>query len=133
MADSTTFSSRSNAKRAADTAIGKGTAPNVDYNIHSRDDGRFELVWLTRGVMPTTDEVADEIATATAEADQPELKPELEADPFPKGQASLQSARSSFSTLPTARDLIRLMTRPLVTRCNVPFTARPASLRQAGS
>jgi hypothetical protein len=78
MADSTTFSSRSNAKRAADTAIGKGTVPNVDYEIHPRDDGRFEIVWLTRGVPPTTDEAPDEEQAL-------EETPAKAADPFPKG------------------------------------------------
>ncbi len=41
------FSSRSNAKRAAEKAIADGTAPSVDYGIQPTDEGRFEIVWKT--------------------------------------------------------------------------------------
>jgi hypothetical protein len=40
------FSTRSNAKRAAGQMIAKGVAPAVDYGIE-RDNGRFEIVWKT--------------------------------------------------------------------------------------
>jgi hypothetical protein len=100
-ATATTFTKRQNAKRAAEAMIAKGTAPSINYGIkqidnpgHS-DDGRFEIVWKTEeaepavtaadvataeenwsgpaNTAPTTDEIATEIETTTAEAD---------ADPF---------------------------------------------------
>src|ERR1700737_1364925 len=43
----TSFSTRSNAKRAAEQMIAKGVAPAVDYGIERRDNGRFEVVWKT--------------------------------------------------------------------------------------
>jgi hypothetical protein len=43
----TTFSSGSNAKRAAEAMIAKGTAPALDYGIKQREDGRFEIIWKT--------------------------------------------------------------------------------------
>src|ERR1700730_13228756 len=43
----TSFSTRSNAKRAAEQMIAKGVAPAVDYRIERRDNGRFEIVWKT--------------------------------------------------------------------------------------
>jgi hypothetical protein len=47
--DTTTssFSTRSNAKRAAEQMIGKGTAPGAKYWIEQRANGRFEIVWKT--------------------------------------------------------------------------------------
>jgi hypothetical protein len=84
--DGKTFSQRNNAKRAAEKIIEAGTAPSVDYGIHMRDDGRFEIAWRTA---PTTDDIAQEIATASAAADPapatasgPEpIAPTTEADP----------------------------------------------------
>ena len=43
----TSFSTRSNAKRAAEQMIAKGVAPAVDYGIERRDNRRFEIVWKT--------------------------------------------------------------------------------------
>jgi hypothetical protein len=89
------FSTRSNAKRAAEQMIAKGTALTVDYDIKPRN-GRFEVIWKTAlttaefaetneaqvnqaskaeaGDWPntaaTTDKVEVEIATATANADE---------------------------------------------------------------
>ena len=45
-----TFSSRSNAKRAAEKLVAAGTAPAVDYGIKERQDGRFEIKWKTTPV-----------------------------------------------------------------------------------
>jgi hypothetical protein len=53
-----TFTNRSNARRAAEAMIAKGTAPALDYGIKPRDDGRFEIVWKTGNA-----------ATAVSEAD----------------------------------------------------------------
>jgi hypothetical protein len=61
------FSTRSNAKRAAEQMIAKGTAPPVEYRIKPRDDGRFEIVWKTAS---TTDEAEAEIAAAIGEPDK---------------------------------------------------------------
>jgi len=43
----TSFSTRSNAKRAAEQMSAKGVAPAADYGIERRDNGRFEIVWKT--------------------------------------------------------------------------------------
>jgi hypothetical protein len=61
------FSTRSNAKRAAEQMIAKGTAPPVEYRIKPRDDGRFEIV---RKTASTTDEAEAEIAAAIDEPDK---------------------------------------------------------------
>jgi hypothetical protein len=53
-----TFTNRSNARRAAEAMIAKGTPPALDYGIKPRDDGRFEIVWKTGNA-----------ATAVSEAD----------------------------------------------------------------
>jgi hypothetical protein len=66
-ATASNFSNRSNAKRAGEKMIARGTAPAVDYGIKPSDDGRFEIVWKTA---LTTGEVEAEIATATGEADK---------------------------------------------------------------
>jgi hypothetical protein len=82
MADSTTFSLRHNANRAAEKVIAAGTAPSLDYGIKTRDDGRFEIVWKTQAA--TTEEVEAEIVTASAAAEErPEAAgndPAAEAD-----------------------------------------------------
>jgi hypothetical protein len=66
MPKSTTFSTRSNAKRAAEKAIRDGSAPSIDYGIkpNANDRYRFDVVWLTKGgtqEVPTTDQVEGEI------------------------------------------------------------------------
>jgi hypothetical protein len=80
----TTFSSRSNAKRAAEKAIATGTAPSLDYGIKTTHrSGRFQIIWKDRakearerlGMPPTTEHIEAEIATATAEADTPPSNP----------------------------------------------------------
>src|SRR6201987_824953 len=60
------FTTRKNAKRAAEKMIANGKAPGVDYGIRPRDDGRFEIVWKT---VPTTGEVETEIAAAATAAE----------------------------------------------------------------
>src|SRR5260221_11082247 len=71
-ATASSFSTRSNAKRAAEKMIAKGTAPTVDYGIKPSDDGRFEIVWKTA---LTTAEFSD---TAEAQANQANWNHELE-------------------------------------------------------
>jgi hypothetical protein len=44
---SSSFSTRSNAKRAAEQMTAKGVAPAVDYGLERRVNGRFEIVWKT--------------------------------------------------------------------------------------
>src|SRR6202030_1818766 len=63
------FTLRKNAKRAAEAMIRKGTAPAADYGIKPSGDGRFEIVWKSAKIAPTTDHVETEIAEASA--DQP--------------------------------------------------------------
>jgi hypothetical protein len=65
MTDSATFSTRSNAKRAAEKAIFAGTAPSIDYRIATvHKDGRFEIVWKT-GLTPA--EADDQDAESAGE------------------------------------------------------------------
>ena len=59
------YSSRANARRAAEKLLADGTAPAVDYGIEERDDGRFDIVWKT-GTPATTGEIETEITTATS-------------------------------------------------------------------
>ena len=58
------YSSRGNAKKAAEAKINKGTSPAVDYGIKPGDDGRFYIAWQTAA---TTDEFAK---TPEAQANQ---------------------------------------------------------------
>ena len=62
MADSTTFSTRSNAKRAAEKAIDAGTAPSIDYGFRAHEDGRTEIVWKSGLTPAEADERDVEIA-----------------------------------------------------------------------
>src|SRR5215472_7495031 len=57
------FSTRSNAKRAAERMIGKGTAPERNYALHGRE-GRFEIVWKRAPV------ITESIQTANAQSNQ---------------------------------------------------------------
>ena len=108
-ATASSFSTRSNAKRAAEQMIAKGTAPTVDYGIKP-SNGRFEVVWKTALTAPefaetaeaqtnqaskaegedwpntaaTTEEVETKIATVTASADEPAASGEpAPAEPAP--------------------------------------------------
>jgi hypothetical protein len=61
------YSNHANARRAAEKLLTAGTAPAVDYGIKERDDGRFDIVWMTGNLTPaTTGEIQTEITTATA-------------------------------------------------------------------
>jgi hypothetical protein len=89
MDDIASFSSRSNAKRAAEKMIANGAAPAVDYGFTPRDDGRFEIVWKTdkakAEASPTTDEVEAELAAACEQA---------EADWSEAGEAEAETAQA---------------------------------------
>src|ERR1700732_3111616 len=61
----TSFSTRSNAKRAAEQMIAKGVAPAVDYGIERRDNGRFEVVWKTALTSAAFGETPDAQANQT--------------------------------------------------------------------
>lgn len=63
----TTFTDRSNAKRAAKRLLNAGQAPAVDFDIETTEDGKFAIHWRTT----TTAAVETEIAAASAEADAP--------------------------------------------------------------
>ena len=66
MADNRTFTVKSNAKRGAERLLATGGAPATAYTIRTRDDGLFEIVWLTASPglamaawpAPTTEELA---------------------------------------------------------------------------
>jgi hypothetical protein len=120
MADSTTFSTRSNARRAAEKAIRDGTAPSIDYGLRSHRDGRFEIVWKDRakeardrlGMPSTTDDVEAEIATATAESttspndyDGSQFKQDLIRQRSEEYRESLKSAdaQAEFAETPEAQ------------------------------
>ena len=64
-----TFSSRSNAKRADEKLLAAGTAPAVDYGIKERQDGRFEIKWKTTRV-PTAG-VSEPPASTVLSQDKP--------------------------------------------------------------
>ena len=74
------FSSRSNAKRAAEKMIVDGKAPAVDYAIRPCHDGRFEIIWKATRAAPTTEEVAAEFTAATETATSGSA-PEMGAEP----------------------------------------------------
>src|ERR1700751_3109336 len=91
-----TFSSRSNARRAAEKLLTDGTAPAVDYGIKEGDDGRFEIVWKT-GTPATTGEIETEIAAATeaepsAAASEPGPPAPPAATEAPQRKAARQAA-----------------------------------------
>jgi hypothetical protein len=67
----TTFSSRSNAKRAAEKAIEAGTAPSIDYGIKEDASGRHEIVWHLKGDGSCTSAGETQIPTATVEVGEP--------------------------------------------------------------
>jgi hypothetical protein len=66
-AQCSTFSTRSNAKRAAEKMLTAGIAPAVDYHIKPRDDGRLEIKWKTNPV-PATEVIEAELTAATEPA-----------------------------------------------------------------
>ena len=112
----TTFTKRTNARRAAEAMITNGTAPAVDYGIKPCDDGRFEIVWKTgnaatavseadvalaeqnwSGPGLTTGEVETEIAEVPAEVDADEEKPMPPEEPKPARQSRRGSKGDSNS------------------------------------
>ena len=91
------FSTRSNAKRAAEKMIGNGTAPAVDYRIKPRDDGRFEIEWKTNPA-PATEAVKAEITTASGEGEPASLaahRDESVEGIFEKNLASISGAEAN--------------------------------------
>ena len=86
------FTLRKNAKRAAEAMIRKGTAPAADYGIKPSGDGRFEIVWKSAKIAPTTDDVETEIAEASA--DQPAA-----ASPTEDASQSVPAATEPASAL----------------------------------
>jgi hypothetical protein len=97
MNDTASFSSRSNAKRAAEKLIANGTAPAVDYGFKTREDGRFEIVWKTAEAKtsPTTGEVEAELAAACEQA---------ETSWSDAGEADAASMTETTSTEPPTPD-----------------------------
>jgi hypothetical protein len=118
----TTFSSRSNAKRAAEKAIATGTAPSLDYGIKTRPSGRYLIVWHRKGPEEEASEAAEDplgyrdrllaadaarrqTMAEPAEAEEAPPQPEAvepEADPFPKGTrvlARISKRRQALGTV----------------------------------
>ena len=91
------FSTRSNAKRAAEKMIGNGTAPAVDYRIKPRDDGRFEIEWKTNPA-PATEAIEAEITTASGEGEPASMaahRDESVEGIFEKNPASVSGAEAN--------------------------------------
>jgi hypothetical protein len=80
MTDTTTFSTRSNAKRAAEKAIRVGSAPSIDYGIKERGLNGYEIVWKT-GLTP---EAADDGYVELGSQELAEI--EAENDPITTGE-----------------------------------------------
>jgi hypothetical protein len=132
-----TFSSRSNAKRAAEKLLAGGTAPAVDYRIKERKDGRFEITWRTTPVStgaseppltgepasPTTDAIATEIAQGAAQRNPAPVDPELAAVETPRliaelgrrGYRTVQARQSKTAELDAAAACGVMPTKPVVT------------------
>jgi hypothetical protein len=72
-----TFSSRSNAKRAAEKAIAAGTAPSIDYGIGTHPSGRFEIAWHVKEatMMRVLDEQGEDPMPSDEEAAEAEVRP----------------------------------------------------------
>ena len=109
MADNRTFTVKSNAKRGAERLLATGGAPEAAYTIRTRDDGLFEIVWLTASpglamaawpAPKTTEELARKLAAATAEAEPktPAMTPDQALD--------------SICGAGTAADMPRLLAAP---------------------
>jgi hypothetical protein len=114
-----TFTNRSNARRAAEAMIAKGTAPALDYGIKPRDDGRFEIAWKTgnastavseadvvsaeqnwSGPSLTTGEVETEIAEVPEKPMPPEEPKPARQSRRGKAPAAPQGARSRYAIDP---------------------------------
>jgi hypothetical protein len=89
-----TFSNRSNARRAAEAMIRRGTAPAVDYGIKPLDKGRFEIAWKA-AAEPT------EPATAAAAAEPaPEFQPAAAGRAPQKSRYAIDPAVIAAGRLP---------------------------------
>jgi hypothetical protein len=118
-ATASSFSNRSNAKRAAEQMIAKGTALAVDYDIKP-SNGRFEIVWKT-GL--TTAEFAE---TAEAQANQAS---KAEAEDWPNTAATNDEVETEIATATASADEPAASGEPapaaLALSVPAPFTARP--------
>lgn len=88
---STRFTTRSNAKRAAERAIVTGAAPSIDYGIRASEDGKFEILWRTGDGSKTTKAIETEIADATADAEPPAAAAIDDETPAPANAAAQQA------------------------------------------
>lgn len=108
MPDSTTFSTRSNAKRAAEKAIRDGASPSIDYKLHTHEDGRVTIVWKASEV-DTPEQGGQEIERVTNNSDKEDQAEHVGAedngfgpDPWPPGtrvQVSLSKRRVRQGTV----------------------------------
>jgi hypothetical protein len=93
-ATASSFSTRSNAKRAAEQMIAKGTAPAVDYGIKP-NNGRFEVVWKTALTAAKFAETATSGEPALSEPAPVTARPMLE-NKWPKGTRVMVRQRKSW-------------------------------------
>jgi len=115
------FSTRSNAKRAAEKMIAKGTAPTVDYGIKPSDDGRFEIVWKTA---LTTAEFSE---TAEAQANQAGWDHKLEkaeAEGWPNTDPTTDEVETEIATASGTADEPAASREPALSE-PAPITAQP--------
>ena len=120
-ATASNFSNRSNAKRAAEKMIAKGTAPTVDYGIKPSDDGRFEIVWKTA---LTTAEFSE---TAEAQANQANWNHKLEkaeAEGWPNTDPTTDEVETEIATASVTADEPATSGEPALSE-PAPITAQP--------
>jgi hypothetical protein len=90
----TSYSNRTNAKRAAEKMITAGTAPVLDYGIRPHEDGRFQIVWKTaeaKASPTTTDAMTETTSTEPPTTDASEegiAQTAAQADPGANGGES---------------------------------------------
>ena len=89
------FSTRSNAKRAAEKMIAKGTAPTVDYGIKPSDDGRFEIVWKTA---LTTAEFSETTEAQANQAGWDHKLEKAEAEGWPNTDPTTDEVETEIAT-----------------------------------
>ena len=133
-AQCSTFSTRSNAKRAAEKMITDGTAPAIDYGIKPREDGRFEIKWKTNPAPATEAELTAFTETATGDGEpMPPAAPTIGASEEELTQSAAQATPGASGSKSSGAGMTRPSpTRPLQRRRRGPQRLRKA-LRQVPS
>src|SRR5712672_482886 len=115
------FSTRSNAKRAAEKMIAKGTAPTVDYGIKPSDDGRFEIVWKTA---LTTAEFSETTEAQANQAGWDHKLEKAEAEGWPNTDPSTDEVETQIATASATADEPAASGEPALSE-PAPITAQP--------